>query len=181
MTKAIMNALDLPVLEDLLKNPDNKITAEDEPDITDEMAEQYEDGAKLEEISTALNTGAVTHDVVEARRERDHENGTEHIYREALQHAKDLMDLGYNVDTRSAKGIFENAASMFKIALDAKNSKRDSQFKQQKLHIENRKVDLIERQIKGAKDSDVEGEAVIVEDRNELIKRMREQAGKNNK
>lgn len=181
MSKSIQEALDLPVLEDLLKSG-TKEEAEAEPEITDEMAEQYEDQEKLDAVSTALATGAVPHDVVEARQERDHEQGTEDIYKEAMQHAKDLMDLGYNVDTRSAGRIFENAANMFKIALDAKNSKRDAQLKKAKLEIERRKQALEERKYKGpeAGEGGVDAEDVVVEDRNELIKRLREQA-KNNK
>lgn len=176
MSKSIQESLDLPVLEDLLKSS-SKDEAESEPEITDEMADQFEGDQQVNAISTALASGATTQEVVEARREQEHEQTTTTIYTEAMQHAKDLMDLGYNVDTRSAGRIFENAANMFKIALDATNARRDAQLKQQKLIIEKRKQDLAERQFKGdTSDGTVESESVIVEDRNELIKRLREQA-----
>jgi hypothetical protein len=182
MTKSIQESLDLPVLEDLLK-PSNNQGAEDEPEITDEMAEQFSDDQKLDQMANALASGAITTEVLDARREMDHDTSTESIYKEAMQHSKDLMDLGYNVDTRSAARIFENAAGMLKIALDAKNAKREAHFKQAKLLLGRRKLDLEELKIRGLQDGDdsIDSESVIIEDRNELIKRMREQANKSNK
>lgn len=183
MSKSIQESLDLPVLEDLLKNQQNVEGDEDDPEITDELIEQFEDDQKLNEVTTALESGLVPEDVVEARREREHEQTTTTIYKEAMQHAKDLMDLGYNVDTRSAGRIFENAANMFKIALESTNARREATLKQQKIQIEKRKIDLAERQYRGDKGNDgaVDSESVVVEDRNELIKRLREQASKKDK
>ena len=177
MSKSIQEALDLPVLEDLLKNPNNQ-EGESEPEITDDMVAEFEDQEKLDAVSTALASGAVPQEVIEARQARDHETGTESIYKEAMQHAKDLMDLGYNVDTRSAGRIFENAANMFKIALDAKNAKRTAQLNAAKVMLDERKVRVLEREAKGpdGNEGGVDAESVIVEDRNELLKRLRAQA-----
>lgn len=179
MSKTIQDALDLPILEDLLKNPDNK-EAETEPEITDAMAEQFEDNEQTTALTTALEQGMVPEDVIEARKEQKHEAQTQTIYKEALQHAKDLMDLGYNVDTRSAGRIFENAANMFKIALEATNATRDAHLKSETVKINKRKIALEERKFKGPEEGDgtVDSESVIIEDRNELIKRLREQSKK---
>ena len=165
MSKSIQDALDLPALEDLLKAPRQT----DDGEVTDQMVADADDN---EEFGVALTDKLNPGSLADAGA-KDHADKTDDIYEETLQHAKDLMDLGYNVDTRSAGRIFETAAGMFKIALDAKNSKRDAQLKALKLELENRKVDAL---IKGAGNQTVEatGEVVIIEDRNALIKQMRE-------
>lgn len=169
MSRTIQEALDLPTLEDLLKAP--RETDEGE-EITDEMlaAETDDD---VEQLTNALSTnsvGKVDPDDIEAK---DHAENTDDIFGQTLQHAQDLMDLGYNVDTRSSGKIFETAATMYKIALDAKNAKRDAQLKNKKLKLENDKL----RAMLGQKTSDdiVESEAVVIADRNDMIKRLREQ------
>lgn len=170
MSTSIQDAFDLPILEDLLKQkPDEEVTGEDVA-ITDEMADEHQ------EMIDNLGNGMVPREVVEERQARDHEISTDKIHKDAIQHAKDLMDLGYNIDTRSAGKMFEVAAGMMKIALDAKNSKRDAQLKNKKLGLDSRKLDIMERQIKGgpAQGEILEGNSVVVvEDRNEIIKQLR--------
>lgn len=176
MSKTIQEALDLPVLEDLLK-ASAKDEAVEEPEITDEMVEQFQEEETTTALTHALASGAVTPEVEEARQARDHENAMDELHKETLQHAKDLMDLGYNVDTRSAGRIFENAANMFKIALDAKNAKRDAQLKSKKLELEDRKVQMLEKNTKGVvPEGTIDAQAVIIEDRNEIIRMAREKA-----
>lgn len=169
MSKSIQEALDLPVLEDLLRSSSGE-GAEPDPEITDEMVEQHQ-------LVAGLEAGGQTPEMIEAQKEKDHEQSMDEIHKEALKHSQDLMDLGYNVDTRSSGRMFETAASMLKIALDAKNSKREAQLKLNKHRLEERKVDIVERQSKvgGGYGEVVEGEAKVVEDRNELIKQIRAQ------
>lgn len=168
MSKSIQDALDLPTLEDLLKQPRE---TDEGAEITEEMI-TAEGNEIVEEMSMALEKGATTKDIIAAREARDHEIKTDYIHDETLQHAKDLMDLGYNVDTRSAGRIFETAAHMYKLALDAKNSKRDAQLKAIKLELEARKIDALMNGNTGTGNV-VPGEHVIIEDRNALLKQMR--------
>jgi hypothetical protein len=175
MSKSIQDALDLPVLEDLLRASSNQ-EGEVEPEITDEMADNHE-------LIENLENNLITPEMADERKERDHESSMDAIHKEAIKHSQDLMDLGYNVDTRSSGRMFETAANMLKIALDAKNSKRDAQMKLQKLKLEERKVDIVERQTKagaGGAGEVVDGQTTIVEDRNELIKQMRLQQSQKN-
>lgn len=169
MSRTIQEALDLPVLEDLLRPARNKNTIDE----ADEIDEDIDTTVLVDSIAQALNSGALPIQVTHDREEKDHADKTDDIHDEVLQHAKDLMDLGYNVDTRSAGRIFETAAGMFKIALDAKNSKRDAQLKALKLELDNRKLDAL---LKGKNNDNnvIPGEHVIIEDRNELIRRIRE-------
>lgn len=171
MSRTIQEALDLPTLEDLLKAP-RETDAHD--NLTeDELLAAEENDLDVDELTTALTTpGRTDPDIVEAK---DHADSADDIYGQTLQHAQDLMDLGYNVDTRSAGRIFETAAGMYKLALDAKNSKRDAQLKLQKLKLENEKLKAMMRQKSGETGEIIEQEAVIIADRNDLIKKLRGQ------
>lgn len=111
----------------------------------------------------------------------DHGDAMDDLHKEVLQHARDLMTYGFNIDHPRARGIFEIAASMYGHAITAKNSKRDAQLKAIKLALDKRKVDLDEKRTAhvigqsvpaGAIDTD---NTILVEDRNELLKRLREQ------
>lgn len=111
----------------------------------------------------------------------DHEVAMDKLYDETLQHAKDLMDMGFNVDLPRARGIFEVATLMYGKALEAKNSKRDAQLKLMKLMLDKRKLDMDERKLLNALgvktiegDGVKETEGVVVEDRNSLIEMIRQ-------
>lgn len=163
MSKTIQDALDLPILEDLLRASRPSAPIEDETSETS-------DNQIVDDLAVALNQNRPP---ILDTGSTDHATKTDDIHDEVLRHAQDLMDLGYNIDTRSAGRIFETAAGMYKIALDAKNSKRDAQLKLMKLELEHKKIDAL---LKGrSNDSNVvPGEhVVVIEDRNTLIKQMR--------
>jgi hypothetical protein len=172
MSRTIQEALDLPTLEDLLKAPRE---TDDHDSLTEDELLEAEGNADVDALTAALESPITVRqdpDVVEAK---DHADSADDIYGQTLQHAQDLMDLGYNVDTRSAGRIFETAAGMYKLALDAKNSKRDAQLKAQKLKLENEKLKALLRQKSGEGNEIIEQEAVIIADRNDLIKKIRGQ------
>lgn len=168
MSKSIQDALDLPTIENLLKtNADEVATVDAESDKEDT------------EFCDAIAAGGITPEMADEREAKDHADSMDTIYKETLQHAKDLMDLGYNVDTRSAGRIFENSANMFKIAIEAKNSKRKAQLDTIKSKQEQQKINIIERRSRGENDQSegaIETGSVIIEDRNELIRRLRGEA-----
>jgi hypothetical protein len=179
MSQKIQDALDLPVLENLLKasaqdtaavnaEPESEMNFEEE----DELSNSFEN---------ALSQGRTTKELEDSANAKDHAVSMDDIYDETIQHAKDLMDLGYNVDTRSSGRIFENAATMYKIALDAKNSKRKAQLDLIKAHQEQQKIDIVERKNRGDNGDPnvIESQSVIIEDRNDLIKRLRDEQSSN--
>lgn len=190
MSKSIQDAFDLPVLEDLLKpqKEGEGANAEEEPEITDDMVDNFQDQEETNEgempvlnISTTpvSNRAMTTLEYEDRRDSKEYEKAMDNLHTETLEHAQDLMDLGYNVDTRSAGRIFENAANMYKIALDAQNSKRDAQLKARKLILEQKKLELMERASKGESDipdSAKQNSSVVVEDRNALLKRLKAEA-----
>lgn len=184
MSKTIQDALDLPTLENLLRtsHPTDDVETGD-PEINEdgEVVEQEEPTDALSmQMSTALSSGVVTGDMHEIQQAKDHEESMDGMYEETMGHAKDLMDLGYNVDTRSAGRIFETAATMYKLALDAKNSKRKAQLDLMKLHQEQQKIDLLIKNSQGgdgnASNGSIDSGSVIVEDRNELLRQLRDQS-----
>ena len=165
MTQGIRNMLNLPSMEDLL-NEDLDISEED---MESEEANQASlDAAVMlaerAEQSLTINDGG-------------HAEAMDVIHKETLKHARDLADLGFNVDQRSAATIFEKSTMMYKVAQDAKDSKRKMQLDAMKLMQNQRKLELDEMKLRHEMGEQViETESTIIEDRNELIKRLREQA-----
>jgi len=105
----------------------------------------------------------------------DHSAAMDNLHNEILQHARDLMAYGFNIDHPRARGIFEIAAALYGHAITSKSSKRDAQLRAMKLALDAKRVDLEEKRTNSAIGFvDTEG-AVLVEDRNELLRRIREQ------
>lgn len=158
MTRSFEEALNLPHLEDILKDQD--------ADLSDEPVDP--------EFEKALETASETLPLMNGA---DHAEAMDEVYEATLKHAKDIIDLGFNIDHARAARMFEVGATMFKVAVDAKNSKRDMQLKAMKLALEQQEIARRRRE-----DSDepqmLEAKAIVVEDRNELIRRLREQAKK---
>lgn len=110
----------------------------------------------------------------------DHAKSMDALYEETLQHSRDLMDLGFNTDPRSQRGIFEVANTMFKNVIDSKNSKRDAELKMLKIIQDQQKLQFEQMKWKAERGEATtpeaeEVKATIVEDRNELVRRAREQ------
>jgi hypothetical protein len=112
----------------------------------------------------------------------EHSEDMDDLHDEIVHHARDLMSYAYNLDIPRQRGIFEIAASMYGHAMSAKNSKRDAQLKTMKLALDRRKVDLEEKRtnhvIGHEQSASLDGNTIVVEDRNELLKRLREQIKK---
>jgi hypothetical protein len=101
------------------------------------------------------------------------------LYKEILTHARDLMAYGFNIDSPRARGIFEIAGTMYGHAMSAANSKRDAQLKTMRFALDKKRVDLEEKRtnhLTGQQAATIDTEnTIIVEDRNDLIKRLRHQ------
>jgi len=107
----------------------------------------------------------------------DHADAMDDLHKEILGHARDLMSYGFNLDHPRARGIFEIAANMYAHAITAKNSKRDAQLKAMKLAMDKKRVDLEEKRtnhVVGQVPSIGSDSTILVEDRNELLRQMRE-------
>ena len=109
----------------------------------------------------------------------DHANAMDKIHVETLSYAKEMMDLGFNIDPARAARMFEVAGMMYGRAIEAKNSKRDAQFKEMKLMLDQRKIDLDEKRLKhdiGEQTLLLGDATVIVADRNEILANLIEKS-----
>lgn len=83
----------------------------------------------------------------------------------------DLMDLGMNVEARYSGRVFEVAGTMLKNAIDAKAAKIDKKLKMIELQLKKAKLD------QDTSDSDgginIQGNGVIVTDRNSLLEKLK--------
>lgn len=161
MTKGLEDALNLPPLEDIIPEADRK-PEKKERDVSGDTLDAQMLTYGLELAQNAL-------DYIEGA---DHAQKMDELYEESLKHARDIMDLGFNVDHARAARMFEVASSFFKNALDSANSKRDAQLKAMKLALEHQKM-------QAKKDGDdtktLDNNSVVIEDRNELIRRLRDE------
>ena len=94
-----------------------------------------------------------------------HDTEMDEISEMALSAHKDLLELGMNVDTRTAGEILGTSATMLKIAMDARNSKMDKKLKLIKLQMDKMKLD---HALAKEDNTPVDGGALTM-DRNELI------------
>jgi hypothetical protein len=192
MTQGLRNLLDLPAMEDMLRQAGvfpvlpgaADATAPLVAPVTAPVAAPRAPPEPEPPLDPALARSVALAEQAQARLEmidgRDHAEGMEKLYRETLKHAQDLMDLGFNVDLPRARGIFEVAANMYGRSIEAKNAKRDGELKAMKLALEQRKLDLTEQRLNAQHGAVVPATyqadaSVFKEDRNELIKRLRAQ------
>jgi hypothetical protein len=175
MTVGISDFLNLPTLQEVLKK-DKKEETISEEEIEKEIDEQ------------ASKSTAILHDM-SARllllEGTDHSEAMDELHQEIVQHARDLMAYGFNTDMRGARGIFEVAGQFYGHAISTKNSKRDAQLKAIKLAMDKKKLDLDEKKTNHiignqTQVASISGGNVVVEDRNELIKRLREEMNEKN-
>lgn len=157
----IIDMLNIRPLDEVLK--EKGVSSEmQEPDETDQKL------AALRDLQAKLS-------LLEGN---DHGEAMDDVHSEVLQHARDLMAYGFNLDHPRARGIFEIAAMMYNHAITAKNSKRDAQLKTMKLALDKKRVELEEKRtnhvIGAALAADAEN-TILVEDRNELLRRLRQQ------
>jgi hypothetical protein len=110
---------------------------------------------------------------------QDHDDSMDTIHDETLKHAQDLMDYGYSAEPRSQATLFEKANMLYKTALDAKATKIDAHLKIRKLMLDQKKLELEEKKLNhemGNKTADMEAEATVIFDRNDMVRKLREDA-----
>ncbi len=165
----IEHTLGLPSMEELLASDLERHDIEvevEEDEIEDETVavSSRKSGLTLAEgMALGLHNGS------------DHADAMAEVYKDMLKTARDLVDLGFNVDTRSAATIFEKSAMFYKGAIDAMDSKRKRELDAMKLVLDSRKLENEEKRLNHELgEKPIDAEATILEDRNELIRRARE-------
>lgn len=164
MTKHLDNTFGLPHLDDLLKEDGVLESSSTEIIATEEDAQAMIAGMQHRMAQADEFDG------------KDHADAMDEIFQETLRHAQNIMDTGFNVDPARAPRWFEVAGGIYKIALDAKNSKMEAKLKAQQVKLNQQKLELDKRSMGDHTGETVNVEGRVVEDRNELILRLREQA-----
>lgn len=128
MTRKIEEEFNLPSLEDALK-AQAEANGEQLP---------AEGNTEVENVANALQ-GIDPSNLkqVDPLGTEDHVLETDDIYLQAMQAYKDLLDLGFNIESKHAgANAFMPAAKMLEIALKASQSKKDSKLERIKAIME---------------------------------------------
>lgn len=165
----VVDMLNLRPLDEMLKEKGVEIEEPVQPETPIDPDEEMQQAVTtLQEVTAKLALLEGT----------DHSEAMDDLHKEILTHARDLMSYGFNIDHPRARGIFEIAATMYGHAMSAKNSKRDAQLKAMKLAMDRKRVELEEKRtnhVVGQTTAAIDNDGtILVEDRNELLKRMRD-------
>lgn len=155
----------LRALEDVLNLPESKsiIQEEIQDQIDDQESDQLPmitDISQLDQIAAALPTVKGLGDASD--REFDE------LAKRATQAYDDLMDFGFNVEARYSSRIFEVAGGMLKNAIEAKSAKIDKKLRMIDLQLKKQRLDQVK-----PKDDLIEGEGVVITDRNSLLESLK--------
>jgi hypothetical protein len=166
MTKALEDELNLPRLEDALKEFAG--VQSDEPAV--------EANAEVEKMATALAGAnpqalAATSDLMGVK---EHTIEADEIYDHAMKAHKDLMDLGFNVEPKHAgANAFTPALKALEIALKASKSKNEAKMDRIRLVMEQDKH--AKEMGEGVEDGEIidNGGSSITANRNDLMEKIR--------
>jgi len=153
-------------LEELLNLPESKKIVKEEEKLAKkaEVAQPFiRDISEFDKISAALPMVKGLGDAGDSE--------LDELARKATDAYDDIMDLGMNVEARYSARMFEVAASMLKNAIDAKSAKLDKKLKMIDLQLKKQKLD----QDANSADEGVtlQGDGVIISDRNSLLEKLR--------
>ncbi len=174
MTKGLDKVFGLPSLEDILNETDTDV----DNDSDTVLDEDYDDDMPDVILPDPIRGSAVELISAAELKAQEHSKAMDGIYDVALKHGADAAELAFDLDPARAPRMLEVAAIYFKTAMEAKNSKRDAQLKLMKLLQDQRKLDMEEALSKkkaGLIDAP-SADVIMVEDRNALLKRLRDEA-----
>ena len=151
MTRKLEEEFNLPHIDDVKEDSVD-------PEAIKADIQTVEDALSVsEKINSALK---------EVRGMEEHDDEMDEIARQAIESYEQLMSLGMNMTDMAAGPVFNNAANMLKIALEAKDSKVSKKLKQVDMMLKKARIDQLEKKQGTLEDS---GNAKTF-DRNELIR-----------
>ena len=157
MTKKLEEILNLPESKKIVKDEEKKA-------IKAEIAQPFlRDMSEFDKIASALPAVKGLGDIADGELDA--------LAQKATDAYDDIMDLGMNVEARYSARMFEVAASMLGHAISAKSAKLDKKLKMVELQLKKHKLD----QDANSADEGVtlQGDGVIIKDRNSLIEKLR--------
>jgi uncharacterized protein YacL (UPF0231 family) len=156
MTKKLEEILNLPESKKIIKQEEKKQVSVPEPLLRD--INEYD------KISAALPMVKGLGDLGDAE--------LDELAQKAKDAYEDIMDLGMNVEARYSARMFEVAASMLGHAITAKSAKLDKKLKMIDLQLKKQKLD---NDANGGDDSvTIQGDGVIITDRNSLLEKLKQ-------
>jgi len=105
----------------------------------------------------------------------DHARKMDELYLKFKDQGDLIFDLASDIEVTKAARMFEVANAVMKNAMDAQNSKRDSQLKTMKFKLEQMKLALDQRNSGVAPAETVAASATVFMDRNEMLRQLRAQ------
>jgi hypothetical protein len=157
MTKKLEEILNLPESKKIVKDEEKKA-------VKAEIAQPFlRDMSEFDKIAAALPMVKGLGDIADGELDA--------LAQKATDAYDDIMDLGMNVEARYSARMFEVAASMLGHAISAKSAKLDKKLKMVELQLKKHKLD----QDANTADEGVtlQGDGVIITDRNSLIEKLR--------
>jgi hypothetical protein len=150
-------------LEEILNLPENKkeVKKTQKENLPVESTAMLRDISEFDKISAALPVVKGLGDIGDKE--------LDDLAQRATDAYDDLMDLGMNVEARYSGRIFEVAGTMLKNAIDAKSAKLDKKLKMIELQLKKQQID----QKAGQDDTAIQGQGVIITDRNSLIEKLK--------
>jgi hypothetical protein len=150
-------------LEEILNLPENKkeVKNTQKENLPVESTAMLRDISEFDKISAALPVVKGLGDIGDKE--------LDDLAQRATDAYDDLMDLGMNVEARYSGRIFEVAGTMLKNAIDAKSAKLDKKLKMIELQLKKQQID----QKAGQEDTAIQGQGVIITDRNSLIEKLK--------
>lgn len=175
MTRGLEDLLGLPHLTDIIK--EQKAAEEKAPfdDLTDDEMRELLEQARILRLQKAMIKDNVEH----------HTSMTD-LEKDLLENAETMMEMAYNSDPRSMRGMLEVANAAKRNAIDAINSKHDAKVKSEKIALERDKLLIareklallklkLQHEMGQAAPESPQATITVVEDRNDVIRRLREE------
>jgi len=158
MTKKLEEVLNLPESKKIVQEEEKKQAKAD-------LAQPFlRDISEYDKISAALPQVKGLGDLGDSE--------LDELAQKAKDAYEDIMDLGMNVEARYSARMFEVAASMLGHAITAKSAKLDKKLKMIDLQLKKQKLD---NDANGGDDSvTIQGEGVIISDRNSLLEKLKQ-------
>jgi len=159
MTRKLEEEFNLPPMEDSIN----------------EGQEIYNDTAlnavaTIDEVREAISISEkIDNALAEVRGMEVHDSEMDSIALEAMNSYQQLMSLGMNMSDMAAGQVFNNAANMLKIALEAKDSKVQRKLKQIDLMLKKARVDQTAKKLGDSEAEEINSNTF---DRNELLKML---------
>jgi hypothetical protein len=176
MTKKLEETLNLPSLEEALAKAKQSQIDEAEKEILENKKELDEIASESPETASSFLEAMEKSKKIEQKL-ADHEGLELHdkdmdsVYDESMKSYKDLMDLGMNSSPAHSGKIFETAAVLLRLAMDAKNNKSDKKLRVWKLQLDQARL-FKDMEKNNPSPITIDSEDVLPLDRNELLRQL---------